>query len=299
MKGRAMADKIGRFNNDEARAAHDRAYDELEALWPLPAERYDIPTRFGSTHVRRSGSGTGAPIVLLHPFPGNGLYWHRFIEAFARDRTVYALDTIGAAGRTIQTAPVGERNFAVWFDEVMAGLGVERAHVVGYSQGSWTGSIIALHGSRRLASLSLIEPGVFTKMKLRVLFKVIRLSARPTDANLRKLSEWLTPGSRIDDKTMACLKTAIGYRSTVGWPRVFDDAELRSISTPTLAIFGSESLGCDPRRSAERIAEHLPHGESEIYPGMGHAVLDQIPERVIPRILSFIAQHDHLPAGRA
>lgn len=127
--------KIGRFKNDEAREAHRRAYDALEVLWPLPSEQFDIPTQFGSTHVRKSGTGPGMPIVLLHPFPGNGLYWHGVIEDFARDRVVYALDTIGSAGRSVQTAPVGQANFAVWFDEVMAGLGVERAHVVGYSQG--------------------------------------------------------------------------------------------------------------------------------------------------------------------
>lgn len=67
--------------------------------------------------------------------------------------------------------------------------------------------------------------------------------------------------------------------------------------TRRAAIFGGESVVGDAEMAARRVAERLPNGESEIYPGMGHAVLDQIPDRVIPRILTFMAQHDHVPAA--
>ncbi|AXK84435.1 hypothetical protein SAMN05421776_101190 [Nocardia farcinica] len=90
-------------------------YDTLETEWPLPADTFDIPTSFGSTHGRRSGVGERTPMVLLHPVNGSSLYWRSVVADLARDREVYALDTIGTAGRSVQTAPLrGEADVAVW-----------------------------------------------------------------------------------------------------------------------------------------------------------------------------------------
>lgn len=46
--------RIGRFKDDEARAAYLRAYDAVADLWPMPATDVDVPTSFGTTRVRSS-----------------------------------------------------------------------------------------------------------------------------------------------------------------------------------------------------------------------------------------------------
>ncbi|MFI9504100.1 alpha/beta fold hydrolase [Nocardia sp. NPDC052566] len=290
--------KIGRFKSDQARETYEAAYAALAASWPLPATELDIPTSFGSTHVRRSGSGSGTPIVLLPSFGGNGLYWDFIVEDLARDRIVYAPDTIGVAGKSVQTAPiVGEADFATWFNEVMAGLGVGDVHLLGLSQGAWHASLVALHGPERLASVTLIEPnGIITKMRWTVLAKILRFGMNPTDEKWRKMTAWLTPGVTMSDAEFACARAALGYQTGLGWSRVLDDVELRSIATPLLAIFGGESVVCDPEAAVRRIADRVPNADTEIYPGMGHGVLDQIPEQVVPRVLHFLRQHDRLAA---
>ncbi|MFD2792801.1 alpha/beta fold hydrolase [Promicromonospora vindobonensis] len=124
--------RIGRFKSDEAREAYLRTYDAMAELWPAPAVLADVPTSFGSTHVRRFGSGGGVPLVLLAGVLGSSLHWHSVVEDLARDRTVYALDTIGAAGRSVQTAPLTrDADYGTWFAEVLDGLGLDRAHVLG------------------------------------------------------------------------------------------------------------------------------------------------------------------------
>lgn len=120
---------------------------------------------------------------------------------------------------------------------------------------------------------------------------------RPTDANREKMTAWLTPGVTMNDLEIACMKAALEYRTTLGWPRVLKDAELQSISTPTLAIFGGESVISAPVISAQRIADHLPHGESVIIPGMGHGILEQAADQVVPRILEFLEQRDRSDAA--
>ncbi|MGB2948898.1 MAG: hypothetical protein WBB62_07325 [Rhodococcus sp. (in: high G+C Gram-positive bacteria)] len=119
--------KIGKFKSEEHRGKYMAAYDRVEQLWPstAPAQTMDVTTTFGSTHVRRWGMGTGAPLVLLHPMAGNSLVWHSFAEELGRDRVVYALDTIGTAGKSVQTEPITKgTDYATWVDDVLTGHGV-------------------------------------------------------------------------------------------------------------------------------------------------------------------------------
>lgn len=186
----------------------------------------------------------------------------------------------------------------VRFNEVLAGLDVDRVHVLGMSQGAWHASVIALHGPERLASVTLIEPNaIFGKMKWRVLFKIMKFAVHPSDANWRKMTAWLTPGVEMIAEQFDCARAAMAYRTSLGWARVLKDEELQSITTPLLAIFGGDSVACDPVRDVERITVHLPNAQTRIYPGMGHGVLDQIPEQVVPRILRFLAERDRVGVG--
>ncbi|MGI5187531.1 alpha/beta fold hydrolase [Promicromonospora sp. CA-289599] len=288
--------RIGRFKNDSARDAYLRTYDAMEGLWPLPSTQVDVPTGFGPTHVRRSGSGDGVPLVLLHGFGGNGLHWHDIVAGLARGRVVLALDTIGTAGRSVQTAPLaGDADYGVWFTEVLDGLGLDRVHVLGESQGAWHATLTAVHAADRVASISLIEPnGVFTKIPLRVLAKLIRFGMNQTDAGWRKMTDWLTPGAGLTDVEWACLKAAQAYRPAGGWARPLKDSELESVAPPVLVIYGAESVIAEPVAARWRLAAHLPSAEVEIYPGVGHGLRGQIPDQVTTRIADFVTRHDEV-----
>ncbi|WP_433566386.1 alpha/beta fold hydrolase [Nocardia sp. CA-151230] len=95
--------EIGQWKSGAARVACMKAYASQSALWTIPSTEFDVETSYGTTHVRKCGSGTGAPLVLLHPLNGNGVCWYPIIERLAAERTVYALDTIGAPGLSVQT----------------------------------------------------------------------------------------------------------------------------------------------------------------------------------------------------
>ena len=286
--------KIGRFKNEASKQAYESIYRELEGTWPVPSTQLDVPTSFGTTHVRRSGTGTETPIVLLHAVGANGLQWHIVIEDLCRDRVVYALDTIGTAGRSVQTAPLtGESDFATWVGEVLNELGVDRVHLVGYSHGAWHAVLVALHAPERLASVTLIEPGgVFDKPSWRVLLKMIRAGMRRTDKNIRELNDWLSPGYVIGDREFALVTEALNYRPGVGWARMLKDAEVQSISVPMLVISGAETVVSSPEQVAARLADLVPEAEVEIYAGTGHGILGHIPDRVIPRLMKFVRNHD-------
>lgn len=284
---------IGRFRNARAQEEFERAYAALERLWPVESTVIDVATRFGSTRVRRWGAAGGLPLVLLHPLAGNGLGWHPFAADLAADREVYALDTIGTAGASVQTAPLrnGE-DYAVWVDEVITALGVDHAHLLGYSEGAWHAALTAVHRPNRLAGLVLGEPGsALARPPLGVLARLMWAGALPTAANLARFEEWMTPGVHLTDEEKACSTAAFGYRRRIPWVTPLSDADLARITTPTLALFGSETVMGDPRAAAARLAL-LPELELEIFEGAGHGLLWQRRDEVLARIRGFLRHHD-------
>ena len=94
-----MADRTSGFRTPEAEARYHEFYDDYVARnWPVPHQELDVPTRFGRTRVRRSGSGGGTPLVLLHTNSGSSLGWNRMVGPLAEGRAVYTPDTIGTIG---------------------------------------------------------------------------------------------------------------------------------------------------------------------------------------------------------
>ena len=80
--------------------------------------------------------GQGSPVVMVH---GLGSRWQIFepiIDLVAEDREVIAVDLpgFGAAPADPSVHP-GPRGYATWSTEWLAGLGVDRPHIVGNSMG--------------------------------------------------------------------------------------------------------------------------------------------------------------------
>ncbi|NNH68473.1 alpha/beta hydrolase [Nocardia uniformis] len=294
-----MMPKIGRFTSEEAKATFLRVYDGVAAKWPVPSSNIDVETSFGTTRVRRSGQGEGAPIVLLPGIGGNGQVWFRFIEELARDHVVYTPDVIGWAGRCVQTAPVRDaEDIAKWMDEVLVGLGEERVHLAGNSLGAWLAGAVAVYRSERLASLTMLEPSAatFAKPRWSLLFKFLMAGMRPTPERMRKFNRWLMPGLELTDEEFAVAMATMKFRMAMPWDRPFTDEQLAAITAPTLVLFGAETVVADPELGAARARKHIPAAETELYPGIGHDLLWANPEPVIARFLSFVDSHDQVRA---
>ncbi|MEV3961431.1 alpha/beta hydrolase [Nocardia sp. NPDC050193] len=291
--------KLGRFTSEEAKASFLHAYDAVAAKWPVPSTRIDVETSFGTTRVRKSGNGAGAPIVLLPGIGGNGQVWWRFIVELSRDRVVYTPDVIGWAGYCRQTAPLRDTgDIATWLAETLDGLGVDRVHLAGNSLGAWLASAIAVHRSDRLATLTMLEPSAstFAKPRPSLLFKFLVAGMRPTPERMRKFNKWLMPGFELDDEEFAMACATTEFRPGMPWDRPFTDKQLALITVPTLVLFGAETVVNDVEHAADRARRHIRSAEVEIYPGVGHDLLWANPEQVIPRYLTFVGDHDQIHA---
>src|SRR5438876_9345845 len=107
--------------------------------------------------VFRGGpAGAGeAPLVFLHGAGGH-TGWMAFLDELATRFAVFAPEHPG----------FGQSDDPPWLDEVadlayfhldlMAGLGLEQAHLIGTSLGGWVAAEMAVRSTARLASLTLV-----------------------------------------------------------------------------------------------------------------------------------------------
>lgn len=302
-----MAARIGRFNSPEAAADYHRLYDGMvERHWPVPAAEIDVPTRFGTTHVRRSGPDTGTPIVLIHSNSGSSLGWRPLIAGLAARHPLYTPDTIGTAGRSVQERPIESgADLSIWLDEVLDGLGLDRIHLGGYSEGGWIAGLHAAHTPRpeRLATLTLIEPGgAIERIPRRTLAALVlratgTLAARDKRRAIRDFNRWMNGDIEItDDEIELVMFVFKHFRQKLPNPDRLTEQQLGSIATPTLLLLAENTRIYDPNRVAVRARRLLPDVSVDLTPDAGHGVVFQYPERITKLILDFV---DHQESGRA
>jgi pimeloyl-ACP methyl ester carboxylesterase len=103
-------------------------------------------------------TGTGPPLVLLHPLGSSSRVWTPVLPALAEHFTVYAVDLPGfgdsaALPATQEPAPAV---LAAEVGGLLDELGIAAPHVVGNSLGGWVA--LELAGRRPVASLTLLAP---------------------------------------------------------------------------------------------------------------------------------------------
>ncbi|MFE4360138.1 alpha/beta fold hydrolase [Kitasatospora sp. NPDC056800] len=285
---------VGHFVSEPARAKFLEAYDRAMELWPGPRRELDVETAYGSVHVHRYGATTGDPIVLLHGHAGHPSNWYPQIAALGERHPVYAIDTLDDPGRSVQRAvAAGSQENAAWLGEVLAGLGLERVHLVGVSYGGWLALNQAIHAPERLASVAPLDPGGIEKVPARFYAHMVgglfgMLAPRPLRPAVGRLLA--NPALSAPREMIAPLMLAMrSYKPGSRPPaRPFTDGELASIELPVLVLVGRRSALLRPRQVVERVTRLIPGVRAEVVEKAGHGLNLEQPELVNERLLAFV-----------
>ncbi|MDN5913973.1 MAG: alpha/beta fold hydrolase [Pseudonocardia sp.] len=154
--------RVGHFRTPQGRKAYVEAYTATLDLLPEAPETRDVATGLGTVRacVWANDKHAGrTPVVLLPGRASGAPMWRDNLPDLIAHRTVYAFDALGDAGLSEQTIPLRDMaDQAQWVEQAMAGLGIDRAHLVGHSQGGGLAAAVAVRHPDRLASLTLLEP---------------------------------------------------------------------------------------------------------------------------------------------
>ncbi|MFE7799816.1 alpha/beta fold hydrolase [Nocardia sp. NPDC057440] len=288
------ADKVGYF---ASRAGFDRfaaAYRDGMAELPTPSEQVAVATSFGPVRCYRFGAAGGTPLVLLSGRQASTPMWGTNLPGLLAQHTVWSIDSIGEPGASTQQRPLTRpADQAAWVAEAIAGLGLERAHLLGVSVGGWLATQVAIHRPERAASVTLLDPAntfapLTWKMVTASLGSVI--PGLPMWARYRLLS-WVSGGVQVDDSVPEGRLIASAMRdftSAQPKPDRPSQDQLSEITVPVLAILAGRSIVHDAQRAAAT-ARTIPGAEVEVWPVASHAVTGEFPDRIAARFAEFAA----------
>lgn len=114
----------------------------------------------GRIWYKVSGTGSGAPVVLLHGGPGFSSHYLKPFEDLGDDRPVVRYDQLGGghSDTTTDTTLMNIAHFVAELDSLRSALGIERFHLLGHSWGTMLGLEYYRAHPDRVLSLSFGSP---------------------------------------------------------------------------------------------------------------------------------------------
>jgi pimeloyl-ACP methyl ester carboxylesterase len=267
-------------SSDCERAIRER-YLEFLKRWPVPNHQLRVPTREGETFVIACGDEQAPPLLLLHGSLANSLTWMADVVAWAPHFRIYAVDVIGEPGLSAPARPPLDSDaYALWLDDVLAGLQLARASIAGVSLGGWLALDFATRRPERVESLALLCPGGIGRQQVSFPFKALGL-AMLGPWGKRKLREMilgrapakLPPAIKKFSEFMALIQQSFRPRK-VKLP-IFSDEALERLTMPVLAIVGGCDVLLDSGETRRRLALHVPHAEVRYLPEARHFIPGQ------------------------
>ena len=214
--------------------------------------------------------GQGEPLILLHGNGENCDYFAGQIDEFAQYYHVYALDTRGHGKTPRGDTPFTIRQFADDLLAFMDAHGIDKAHVLGFSDGGNIAMIFAMKYPERVLRLILdganldakgVKPSI--QIPIEIGYRFAKMFAKKS-AEARKHAELL--GLMVND------------------PNVRPE-ELSAITAKTLVIAGNKDM---IKESQTRlIASSIRDSQLVILKG-DHFIANKCPEAFNRAVLAFL-----------
>lgn len=242
--------------------------------------------------------GSGPPVLVLHGWGASIEAVFPIVTGLESIATVYALDLPGFGQSDLPPEPWGVEDYQTFVAAFMDALGLERAALVGHSNGGRISIRMASTEPQRVSKLVLVDSaGIRPKRTLRWYRRV----------GMAKVGKYAArflgrPGERLRDLLVGRAGSTDYLQAGAMRPTLVRlvNSDLREhlprIEVPTLLIWGSEDA--DTSISAAREMERLiPDAGLVVFEGAGHfSYLDQ-PGRFATVVRHFLAPP--VPSGSA
>lgn len=252
---------------------------------PMKVRKLYIDGQWGQVHVRRAGDGE--PLIMLHQSPLSGdMFTAALPHLVARGIQPIAVDTPGFGMSDRPPAPPSIEAYADTVSDVLRGLGLTSAHVIGHHTGAALAASFAARNPAQVKSLILNGVPMFSEEELAYFGSLDwapmelkadgshlqatwkrRLDASPGWTNLAAMHRYTVEMLAKPDTYFWGFLAAFAYDIV---------PDLQRLSVPTLVSTNTgEDLYDASRRAAALRPDHFVYQELI---GGTHDIVDEQPE---------------------
>ena len=238
-------------------------YDAKLAQWPTPYETRYVDTSYGKVHVIIGGPEDAPPVLLLNAGQMAGWSWMTNVGALNEQYRTYAIDTIGEPGKSkLSDINHFPKNGSDWSDllvEITDELGVEKAFVVGASNGGFIALNYAIHYPERIEKMALLGAMGLTPSTNENIMRITYSQMFPLKWVQDNTIQWSFGNdpelqAQIDEWFRLVFQTAPQQSP----PITMKAEELRQVGVPTLAVLGTEDNLMGDLGAVRKLASNVP-----------------------------------------
>ena len=247
-------------------------------------------------------TGSGEPLLLIHGFGSFRGVWAPVLDALAREREVIAVDLPGFGESPADVDHPTPARLAERLGAFLDELGIERAHVAGFSMGGWLALELNKMG-RTLSACALCPAGFWnrwerafckaslrnTRMTLGLVGDRAPLVFRHPAVRRAANRQYMEHAERLSvDEVALTARTFVqapGFDATAEALHEGHFTGGAAVTTPATVAWGDKDKLLLPRQ-AERARRAIPQARHLCLPGCGHVPMVDDPETTARAILT-------------
>ena len=253
---------------------------EAEGAAPLPVTEDQGYIENEGARIWYAAYGSGSPVILLHGGLGHSGNWGYQVPALInKGYRAIVIDSRGHGRSTRDTQPYSYELMASDVSAVMDTLNLEKAALIGWSDGACISLVLASKTPARVAGVVFFACNMDTSGTKE--FEFTPIIQRCFNRHVKDYQQLSTTPDQFDEFSDAVglmQKTQPNYSAN----------DLAQISVP-VAIVHSEHDEFIKREHAEYLARNIPNAEFVYLPGVSHFAPLQRPEQFNGAMLAFLA----------
>ncbi len=249
-------------------------------------------------------TGRADPLVLIHGLADDHRAWRRSLPDLMLHQRVILYDLRGHGETTLGSPDGTLRQLGADLVALLDAIGVERAHVAGFSLGGTIAMRAAIDHPERVRGLVLVATSSRVGRAAADWYRERAAMVERRDPNLRSTLDadaadvYAQSPAELDEGLLIRRQSTAdprGYGNACAAMAALNasplDPELGRISAPALIVASELDRHCPPK-AAEIIAAGINGSSVEVLPGAGHPIPVERPHELARSMISFLAEVD-------
>jgi pimeloyl-ACP methyl ester carboxylesterase len=253
------------YKNQEAKKTVLALYDEKLNSLGIAYKEIDVNTSYGRTRVIKTGNEKGKVVVMFHGINAGSPLALEAVKELREKYLFYAIDTIGQATKSDETIlDIKDNSYALWADEVLENLSIEKADFIGISYGAYILQKLITHRPDRVSKCIFVVPsglvnGAFLESMIKLSFPLTRFLITKKDNHLKSFIKAFVPE---DDNFMFRLQKALllGVNMDYRRPVLLQENDVKHFTQPVYMMVSDNDIffpGDEAVKKAKQIFKNL------------------------------------------